>query len=247
MAKGISSGQSLKRLVHMLNQFVLSWSEGNLRRNNGAGASDWPAPYKLAAIKGEAVLRQQFFESFIPRLPYTATADQQLQLWESLVNQSGALADFMNRIGIKSALRREAHIPNQTERETRILYCILCQALVESNAELQNNLLIVAVDQFMLHQWKQQFPTQNVATKKSKHTPEQLRETLETHLRKQHKTPVEIRESFTQTEAGEVHFKLLTRNGKSEPWEELVAATRPRVSTARNAAFATALKGHQGE
>ena len=261
MSKGNSSANSLKRLVYLLNQFVLSWSEGNLWRNNSAGATVWPAPYQLAAIKGEAVFRRQVFEGFIPRLPYTPDAAQQVQLWESLVNQSGALTDFINRIGTKAALRREAALPEHSKDDTRMLYAILCEAL-SSHAE--RDLLVVAVDQFMLHQWRQLFPSESATPKPRaprKATPEALREQLTTKLRKHHKAPIEIRESFTEQPqaapnndsanpekpaATEVTFKILYRKGKNEPWETLVSLTRPRVATARTAAFAAAMKAVTG-
>lgn len=260
MSKGNSSANSLKRLVYLLNQFVLSWSEGNLRRNNSAGATVWPAPYQLAAIKGEAVLRRQFFDGFIPR-PYTPDAAQQLQLWETLVNQSGALTDFINRIGIKAALRREAVLPEDSKDDTRMLYAILCGAL---SSQAERDLLVVAVDQFMLHQWRQLFPGESAVPKPRttrKATPEALREQLTAKLRKHYKAPVEIRESFTEqpqaapsgdpassekSAATEVTFKILYRKGKSEPWGTLVSLARPRVATARTAAFAAAMKALTG-
>ena len=230
MSKGNSSANSLKRLVYLLNQFVLSWSEGNLRRNNSAGVTVWPAPYQLAAIKGKAVLRRQFCDGFIPRLPYTADAAQQVQLWETLVNQSGALTDFINRIGIKAALRREAVLPEHSKDDTRMLYAVLCEAL---SSQAERDLLVVAVDQFMLHQWRQSFPSESAATKPRtprKITPEALREQLTAKLRKRYKAPVEIRESFTeqpqaapsndpasveQPAATAIVFKILYRKGKT--------------------------------
>ena len=140
-------------------------------------------------------MRRQFFEGFIPRLPYTPDATQQLQLWETLVTQSGALTDFINRIGIKAALRREAVLPEHGKDDIRMLYAILCEAL-SSHAE--RDLLVVAVDQFMLHQWRQLFPSESTAPKPRKATPEALREQLTAKLRKHYKAPVEIRESFSE-------------------------------------------------
>jgi hypothetical protein len=261
MSKGNSSANSLKRLAYLLNQFVLSWSEGNLRRNNGASATVWPAPYQLAAIKGEAVLRRQFFDGFIPRLPHTPDAAQQLQLWDTLVNQSGALTDFINRIGINAALRREAVLPEHGKDDTRMLYAIRCEAL---SSQAERDLLVVAVDQFMLHQWRQLFPSESAAPKPRTPrtaTPEALREQLTAKLRKHYKAPVEIRESFAEQPqaspsndpanpekpaATGVTFKILYRKGKNEPWDTLVSLTRPRVTTARAAAFAAAMKALTG-
>ena len=248
MARGIASANSLKRLVYQVGAFVQSWGGGYQRRNAAAGGKEYPAPYQLAAIQGEAVLRQQFFASFIKRLPYATDAAQQITLWNALVENSGQLEDFINRIGIKAALRREAVLPEHAKDDTRTLYAILCQAVFESG---NRDLLIITVDHFMLFQWRQLFPSEAIAQKKRNPTPEELREQLTTQLRKHHKTPVEIRESFVAleesgetTEAAEtgVAFKIRYRKTKNEPWETLVALTRPRVSTARSAAFAAAMK-----
>ena len=150
MAKGNSSSNSLKRIVHEVQQFVLGWSAVNLRKNNAAGAVSWPAPYQLAAIRGEAVLRRQFFDSFIPRLPYQADAAQQIALWQTLVEDDGIIVDYVNRVGIKSALKRETALPEHTHGEARILFCILLEALTQDNPAL----LVIAVDQLFLHYWK---------------------------------------------------------------------------------------------
>jgi hypothetical protein len=140
-------------------------------------------------------LRRQFFEGFIPRLPDTPDTAQQLQLWETLVNPSGALTDFINRIGIKAALRRDAALPEHSKDDTRILDAILREALA---AQAERDLLVVAVDQFMLHQWRHLFPIQSAAPKPRKATPEARREQLLAELRKHHRASVEIRESFTE-------------------------------------------------
>lgn len=250
MSKGIASANSLKRLAHEVGLFVKSWGDDYVRRHNAAGGEVWPAPYRLAAIKGEAVLRRQFFESFIPRLPHQPDASQQLALWDALVVQSGVLEDFINRIGIKAALRREAVLPEFRKDDTRMLYAIVCQAIEEWDRPEKRDLLVLAVDQLMLHQWRQSFAAHGDSQKtaKKKNTPKELREQLTLQLRKKYKAPVEIRESFiehTNTSANPeigIAFKILFRKGKNLPWETLVALTRPRVSTARLAAFATALK-----
>ena len=63
-----------------------------------------------------------------------------------------------------------------------------------------------------------------------------LRERLVRALRKAHKEAVEVKESFRE-EAGQVHFSLLAKRLSLNRWEELVTVERPRLKTARLAAY----------
>ena len=231
MAKGKSSSGSINRMVTIIEQFIAGWAGTRTGRYPISKTGEWPAIYKIAILRGEAIARLRFFDHFIPNLNISLTEQQKINAWDSLATQSTILEDFINRVGIAHALKREAAIPEEASREILNLYFILCAAIHEQEPAL----LDTAINQLMAYQWKQQF--QSISSEKAKKlTPEQMREKLLLILRKRFKTPVEIKESFTQ-EADAVNFKILFRKAASEPWKDLVSLSRPRVTTARLAAF----------
>ena len=81
MAKGKSSQNSLKALAFPVQQFMAAWGAKE-RPSKLENVGDWPAPYALAAVRGEAVLRSHFFDGFIPKTNITLDAGQQLALWQ---------------------------------------------------------------------------------------------------------------------------------------------------------------------
>lgn len=237
MSKGKSSGSAIKRIEHQITLFISSWNPAGNSKARNTTAHAWPALLQLAALRGEAVLRLRFFDHFMPGLPIQHDAEQALALWHQLVETSGVIEDFVNRVGLATALKQEAALPEQAAQEARKLYGILCEALDRHAPEL----LQIGVDQLLEHQWKQQFSAQSAPTMRRKPTPADLRDQLTLALRRHHKTAAEIRESFVQNN-DEVAFKILFRKTRNEPWAELVSLTRPRLTTARLAAFEAALK-----
>ena len=194
-----------------------------------------PAPFMLAAIRGEGVLRERFFGYFITRLPIKLDAEQQLTLWDRLIENGGHINDWVQRLGVAQALRREAPLPEKNQHETRQLYALLLHAL----AEEQPHLLPLAADGFFYHLWRQQFPAQ-ATSQQVKTQAATLREQLTRALRKSHKQAVTVRESFRQQD-NEVCFTLLCKIANNPNWQTLVEVKRPRLKTARRAAYDAAL------
>lgn len=243
MAKGIGSKNSLKALAHPLQQFLSGWGaheKPSAPKPNATGHAPLPAPYELAALRGEGILRDRFFNAFMPKLPVTLDASQQIATWQTLVEDGGLITAWVERLGIAKALRREALVPLNTSHEARKLYTLLLDALHTQAAEL----LPWAVEGYFWHCWKQQFPDAPAKPENdSKASAEVQRERLLRALRKQHGNGVELKESFTQTPEA-VNFTLLWRNSLHEPWQTLHQVERPRLKTARLLAYGDALTQH---
>ena len=237
MAKGKSSGSTIKRIEHAVKIFIGGWDPtGNAKARNTT-ATAWPVMLRLAAFRGEAILRLRFFDQFLPSLPIRYDAPQTLALWQGLVENSGIIEDLVNRVGLARALRQEAALPENAAKEAQQLYFILCEAISQQAPHLME----IAVDQLLTHQWKQQYRVGDAAPLKArKPSAAALRDRLTLRLSNQHKRVTRIRESFLQ-EAEHVEFKLLYRLAENEPWVLLVCVERPRLQVARLEAYTTAL------
>jgi hypothetical protein len=241
MSKGIASRNSLKALAHPIQQFLSAWGareKPSAPSLDKTGQAELPVPYELAALRGEGILRERFFGAFMARLPVELDAAQQLAAWRSLAEEGGHITAWVQRLGIAKALRREAVVPLSAHQEARKLYTLLLDALSLQAPEL----LPWAVEGYFWHCWKQQFPDapKSTTTDKGKTSAEVQRERLLRALRKQHGNAVELKESFTQTDAA-VRFGLLWRAGPHAPWQTLLPQVeRPRLKTARAVAYDTA-------
>lgn len=233
MTKGIASRNSLKALAYPIQQFIATWgAQERPGRSDGTGAL-LPAPYELAALRGEGVLRERFFKHLMVKLPVALDADQQIVLWRELVEDGGHITAWVQRLGITKALRREAVLPVEVSQESRKLYCLLLDTLARQVPEL----LPWAVEGYFWHVWRGRFPETSSSTATPNTTQaEVLRERLIRALRKTHKEAVEVKESFRE-DAGQVHFALLVKRASVGRWEELIRVERPRLKTARLAAY----------
>ncbi len=238
MTQGIPSKNNLKALALPLQQFISSWGLRERPSTPKAatyGHTGLPPPYELAALRGEGVLRERFFDHFIARLPVTLDAQQTIDAWQSLVEEGGYIVAWVERLGIAKALRREAVFPTldpkQIRHESRKLYALLIEALRQQAPEL----LPWAIEGYFWHCWKQQFPS---TAKKVVTTSDAdlQRAHLLLKLRKQHGNHTEIKESFVQL-PDKVQFAVLWRKTASDPWETLHQVERPRLKTARLAAY----------
>lgn len=237
MSKGISSSGSLKALAYPIQQFLTSWG-ARQRISKNTPHTELPAPYALAAVRGEAVLRQRFFDNFMQKLPVQLDAAQQLALWHNIVETGGHITTWVQRLGVAKALRREAALPEQAAQESRLLYTVLLQALSEQAAEL----LPWAAEAYFYHIWRVQFSQQASPTSPNKTTANaQLRQQLTHILRKHHGTHTRTKESFKEHQ-GQIQFSLLYKTQHHGQWHTLVTLERPRLKTARNAAYAQALE-----
>jgi hypothetical protein len=178
ISKGINSRNSLKALAHPVQQFLAAWGareKPSAPRLDATGHADLPAPYELAALRGEAVLRTRFFGAFMARLPVQLDAAQQLAAWRSLVEDGGHINAWVQRLGIAKALRREALVPLSAHKEASKLYTLLLEALNTQAPEL----VAWAVEGYFWHCWKQQFPyAPSAAIGKGKTRAEVQRERL---------------------------------------------------------------------
>lgn len=238
MSKGLASKNSLKALAHPVQRFLTGWGAQERPPSADAKNSALPAPYALAALRGEAVLRARFFGPFMDRLPVSLDAAQQVQLWTDLVEEGGQVTAWVQRLGVAQALRREAVLPADVAAESRKLLCVLLDALSTQAPEL----LPWAVDGYFWHVWKARFPSHAAVDTRTTGTTqaEVLRERLKRALRRAHGEAVEVKESFQQN-AETVRFGLLFKRASVGRWEDLVAVERPRLKTARLAGYEAAL------
>jgi hypothetical protein len=244
MTKGVASRNSLKGLAYPLQRFLTGWGAGERPSTAHGAGSVLPAPYELAALRGEGILRRRFFSELMAKLPVELDAGQQIALWHTLVEDGGQVTAWVQRLGIAKALRREAVVPIDVAKESRKLYCLLLDALSSAAPEL----LPWAVEGYFWHCWKERFPdTASPAESVSAATSAAvMRERLVRALRKRHSENVEVKESFRQEDAL-VHFVLLAKRASVGQWEELLRLDRPRLKTARIAAYTVALEQVSGE
>jgi aryl carrier-like protein len=236
MSKGIASRNSLKALAYPIQRFIAGWGAKERPSHSNGTGSILPAPYELAALRGEGVLRERFFQHFMAKIPVELNAEQQITLWNELVEEGGQVTAWVQRLGIAKALRREAVIPINATHESRKLYCLLLDTLANQDKDL----LPWAVDGYFWHVWKAQFPQTPAAGKTNITQAEVLRDQLVRILRKMHQETVEVKESFRE-EDEQVQFALLAKRPSLNRWEELARVERPRLKTARLAAYDAAL------
>jgi hypothetical protein len=245
MTKGQNSKNSLKALAHPIQQFLSSWGareKPSTPKINGAELNRLPVPYELAALRGEGILRDRFFNQFMAKLPVALDASQQIAAWHTLVEGGGHITAWVERLCIAKALRREALLPllnpADASLENRKLYTLLLDTLHTQAPEL----LPWAFEGYFWHCWKQQFPSENdhQGSDPNKTNITVMCERLERALRKQYGNGVELKESFTQ-ETTTVHFVVLWRTTPHAPWQTLHQLERPRLKTARLAAYSEAI------
>lgn len=240
MSKGIASKNSLKSLAHPLQQFLAEW--GLQERTIRSAGTALPAPYQLAALRGEAVLRYRFFNVWLSEHPITFDDAQQVYFWNALIEEGGYVTSWVQRLGIAKAMRREAALSEFIHRESRQLYCVFLDAL----SFQQPSLLPKATDLFFEHIWKAQFPSSPVVKLQKATSIETLREKLNRALCKYFQENVSVKESFKEAD-NVVQFKLLKKLPSTNRWEELVSLERPRLKTARVAAYDVAITNVKGK
>jgi hypothetical protein len=239
LAKGIASKNSLKALAHPLQRYLSGWgAQERVVPADGTG-TELPAPYALASLRGEGVLRERFFGAFVAKLPVQLDADQQIALWHELVEEGGLITEWVQRLGLVKALRREAVVAVDIGKESRALYTLLLDVLRVQSPEL----LPWAVEAYFWHCWKARFPSAASETGQEKKTTDAavLRDRLTRALRRRYSEAVEVKESFIQGD-DKVSFALLAKRKSVGKWEQLVSVERPRLKTARLAGYDAASK-----
>jgi hypothetical protein len=238
VAKGIASRNSLKALAHPIQQFVNAWGASSKPAKADGLKDSMPAPYELAALRGEGILRERFFGAFVSKIPVTLDAAQQVALWSDLVEEGGQVTAWVQRLGVAKALRREASLPEHAARESRKLYAILLDALATQSPDL----LPWAVEGYFLHVWKGRFAKSRAEAQPESSDAAVLRERLKRALRRKYGEAVEVKESFHQGEES-VRFSVLAKRASLQRWEEVAVVERPRLKTARLAGYGAALEG----
>jgi hypothetical protein len=236
MAKGKSSAAALKRIIHQVSLEVGAWRQNRRYGRFTVGAADsLPPLYRLAVMRGEGILLSRFFGVVLKKTGMAVDPQVWLDFWRDVVLEGGFLTDFLNRTGWLALLADSADIPELTPETARQYYALLLDALSQARPDLLDE----AVDAYFLHLWRQRFPAQ--ASPETVSEAEQLRHKLQIRLRRKTHLPVEVRESFDQQE-DKVVFRLLHRSRPDESWRELLCLERPRLKTARLAAYEQALR-----
>lgn len=191
----------------------------------------------LAVLRGEGVLQDRFFLQLMAKLPVRLDAEQQVALWQEFVEHCGHITGWLQRLGIARALRRETVVPADISKESRKLYTLLLDALSEQAPEL----LPGAVEDNFWHVWRGRFPEAPALPVKAGTTQaDVLRERLVRALRRRYAENVELKASIHQEE-DRVRFALHLKLASVGRWEELLPVERPRLKTARLAAYDEAM------
>lgn len=227
-----SNKRKLKRIIEKIDTTILAWADNTriVKPFKVGTANHLPPLYQVMAYKGEAILLERFFGVVRARLGVAVSDEHWLMFYNDVVLSGGYVLDFISRCHWLSVLSQGAPLPEIGTSEARQLYCILLAVLSENNPEK----ISLAVDEYFIHIWKQRFPS-DVTTQKSSDTS-QLKHKLTLKIRRLRSLPCEVKESFVQSE-GVVTFRLLYRDGKHEPWQELTVMERPRLKLARLAAY----------
>ena len=233
MTRHTGSINRLKGIAAPLAAFAALHPPGGSSRRRGGDVL--PPPLQLAALRGEAVLRQRFFGALGKQFPHDPTPEQWLDYWQRFVVKRGAIADLARRAHLHRASGL-AQLPDAHDDETCfVLYCALLDALQMTGDEA---LLLVAVDKFFVHLWRQQFPDGPREVER-KNSVEALQNRVQIASRRRYGPLVRIRESFQQT-PDRVHFRLLAQC-PNQPAAELAEVERTRLKLARLAAYEAAL------
>lgn len=227
-----SNKHKLKRIIEKIDTTILAWANNTriVKPFKVGTTTRLPPLYQVMTYKGEAIFLERFFGVVRARLGVEVSDEHWLLFYNDVVLSGGYLLDFISRCHWLFVLSQGAPLPKIGTSEARQLYYILLAVLSENNPEK----ISLAVDEYFIHIWKQRFPS-DTATSKSSDTS-QLKHRLTLKLRRMRSLPCEVKESFVQSE-GVVTFRLLYRDDKHKPWQELTVMERPRLKLARLSAY----------
>lgn len=236
MAKGKASAYALKGIISQLQQAITGWSASTHGKRFGFKAdAALPPLYRVSALRGEAILLARFFGQ-IRHATLTQIDDVVwLEFWQHTVEDGGHLFSLMSRIGWLDLLNQGATLPTLNPSTAKSYYCMLLDWLAVHAPQVLN----LALDDYMLHLWRQQFPAQAQASGRTQ--TEQSRQRLESALRRFYQQPTELKESFQQFE-GRVVFGLYAKPLDQTDWRCLLELERPRLKSARLAAYTEAMQ-----
>ena len=236
MAKGKASAHALKGIIFQLEQVIVGWSATSHGKRFGfAMDAALPPLYRVSALRGEAILLGRFFGE-IRRGTAADIPDQLwLEFWQQVIEDGGHLFNLISRIGWLDLLSQGSTLPTLSPNTAKLYYCMLLDWLSIQAPRL----LHLALDDYMLHLWRQQFPAQ--AQLSGRTQSEQLRHQLESALRRFYQQPIELKESFQQFDA-HVVFGLYVKPLDQTDWQCLLELERPRLKSARTAAYSQAMQ-----
>jgi hypothetical protein len=236
MAKGKASAHALKSILFQLQQAIVGWSATSHGKRFGFIA-DAPLPplYQVSALRGEAILLGRFFGDVRQGTAADIPDQLWLEFWQQVIEEGGHLFNLISRIGWLDLLNQGATLPTLHPSTAKSYYCMLLDWL----SIQAPHLLHLALDDYMLHLWRQQFPAQAQVSGRTQ--VEQSRHQLEVMLRQVYQQPVALRESFQQHE-DRVLFGLYLKPIDQNDWKCLLELERPRLKSARTAAYTQAMQ-----
>ncbi len=187
-------------------------------------------PLQVAFLKGEGILRIQFFT--LLEKHYFTDYQRQLELWEKMVINRGYILDFLQRIKIDQYIE-EGH--QQLEDGAFKLYCILLDTLQQSQ---ETTLLKIATTDLFNHHIRSIYPSKSVTQKKN---PQNLRHSTLIRLRKYWGASAQLKESF-QVQPDRVEFQLRIKL-KGYSWHVLIEVNSSRLKLAKIQAYEQLLEG----
>jgi hypothetical protein len=230
-------------------------------------ANTLPPLILLSSQRGEGILRAQFFGSksgqLGDKLPHQPSPEQWLDYWHRFVEKRGHIVDLVQRIGLIEAVSQETALAGKAATSTNAADEALCftlyTALLEQLQERgETDLLNTATTKFFVLLWKQQFPqfAQQVLKQaadpakigvKASSNIQALKDKALIRVRKTRHPQAILKESWREVagvEVGEkskIEFAVRMQAGRGGAWSELVSLSRPRLKTARLAAWQSLL------
>jgi hypothetical protein len=231
-----------------------------------------PALILLSSQRGEGILRAQFFGGksgqLGDKLPHQPSPEQWLDYWHRFVEKRGRIVDLVQRIGLIEAVSQETALAGKAATTTSSADEALCftlyTALLDQLQERgETDLLNTATTKFFVLLWKQQFPQfaeqvlkqaadpANIGVKSGVNASsniQALKDKALIRVRKTQHPQAILKESWREvgnTENGEetkIEFAVRMQAGRGGPWSELVTLSRPRLKTARLAAWQSLLE-----
>lgn len=228
---------ALKKIIDQANSIILAWGDNARIKSDGIFVGNaLPPLYQIMAYQGEAILLGRFFGIIRQKIGIETDHQDYLKFWRHSIYEVGFLLDFISRTQWLTVLQINTAVQPLTNEQVKMLYCILLAVVAErSPAKIG-----VVCDDFFLYLYKQQFPSESTERKAT--TTDQLRHKLTHKLRRLRNLPCEVKESFTQ-EPNKVVFTLLYRDDNKSRYKPLITLDRPRLKTARLAAYETLLDG----
>lgn len=232
---GVTLARHLSHIINPLKQylstrFVKQWKVD--KATNLMEISQLPAPLHIAQLRGDAILKNTFFDA----LEQKQIIDPQSQqyAWQQLIISGRCLQEIMEGSGATAFFHLDTH--NAYAKQCYHAYCIVLWDAAVNNDALKEKLTTGLVNHYL--------PTLYPSKAKEK-TPEQLRKEVAKVLTMQWGIKPDIKESFTTSE-DEVTFSLIAKL-KGYSSTTLLTLTGKRLNITRIKTYKACLKQLQSE